>query len=119
MRQRQKEFFPVVGNNILYFFSFASAFFAPFISLSIFYVPFVILLMCIFGGIGNFGVVLSRDYAALATYILMSWAANHLPLLSLEIFKQAIESANDSADYRRRELKYWSKLAKKRNLKRL
>ena len=79
MRQRQKQAFPVVGNTILYFFSFESAFFAPLISLSAFYVPFVILLMCIFGGIGNFGVVLSRDYAALATCTLMSWAAAHLP----------------------------------------
>jgi tetratricopeptide (TPR) repeat protein len=78
-RQRQKQSFPFVGNNILYFFSFESAFFVPLISLSIFYVPTVILLMCIFAGIGNFGVVLSRDYAALATCSLMSWAAAHLP----------------------------------------
>lgn len=76
---RQPQPFPVIGKNILHFFSFESAFFTPLISLSIFYVPAVILLMCIFGGIGNFGVVLSRDYAALATCSLIGWAAAHLP----------------------------------------
>jgi tetratricopeptide (TPR) repeat protein len=32
---------------------------------------------------------------------------------SREMFEQAIESARMSPDYRRRELRYWSKLAEK------
>jgi len=30
-----------------------------------------------------------------------------------EMFEQAVESANTSPDYRRRQLKYWSKMAQK------
>lgn len=71
--------FPIAGKYWLYFFSFEGNFFTPLISLSIFYVPAVILLMCIFGGIGSFSVILQRSYGELATCSLMSWAAAHLP----------------------------------------
>lgn len=71
---------PVVGDYFFRFFSFdPGTFFIPLVSISIFYVPAVILLLCFIGGIGNFGVVLRRDYAALASCTLMSWAAAHLP----------------------------------------
>ncbi len=70
---------PLVGDSFFTFFSFSSSFFTPLISLSIFYVPAAILLMSIFGGIGNFGVILRRDYSALAACTLMAWTAAHLP----------------------------------------
>jgi tetratricopeptide (TPR) repeat protein len=76
----EREKLPVVGDNFFRFFSFEpGGFFKPVLSLSIFYVPAAILLLCVFGNIGNFGVVLQRDYAALATCSLMAWAAAHLP----------------------------------------
>ena len=64
---------PIVGKYALYFFSFRENFFTPLISLTFFYVPFLILLMCIFGGGGSFTVVLQRSYGELATCALMSW----------------------------------------------
>jgi tetratricopeptide (TPR) repeat protein len=71
---------PLVGDTFFKFFSFEPAgFFRPLVSVSLFYVPAVILLMCIFGRLGNFGVILQRDYGALATCSLMAWAAAHLP----------------------------------------
>jgi Flp pilus assembly protein TadD len=76
---------PLVGDSFFTFFSFSSNFFTPLISLSIFYVPAAILLMCIFGGTGNFGVVLRRDYSALATCALMAWTAAHLPFAILGV----------------------------------
>jgi Tetratricopeptide repeat len=78
MNERQKV--PIVGDYFHKFFSFEpGAFFQILLSLTIFYVPAAILLMCIFGGIGNFGVVLQRDYGALSICSLMAWAAAHLP----------------------------------------
>ncbi len=71
--------FPIVGKYALYFVSFEENFFTPLISLSVFYVPALVLLMCIFGGAGNFSVVLQRSYGELATCVLMAWAAAHLP----------------------------------------
>lgn len=71
---------PIFGDYFYKFFTFEpGAFFQPLLSLSIFYLPAAILLMCIFGGIGNFGVVLQRDYGGLAICALMAWAAAHLP----------------------------------------
>lgn len=71
---------PLVGDRFFTFFSFDANFFTPLIALSVFYVPAVILLMSVFGGTGNFGVVLRRDYSALATCTLLGWTAAHLPL---------------------------------------
>ena len=48
---------PLVGDLFFRFFSFdPTGFLRPVLSLSVFYVPFVILLMSMFGGAGNFGV---------------------------------------------------------------
>jgi hypothetical protein len=70
---------PVIGDYFFKFFAFEpTRFFIPLLSISVFYVPVVILLLCFIGGIGYFSVVLRRDYAALATCTLMSWAAAHL-----------------------------------------
>ncbi len=71
---------PVIGDTFFKFFSFEpNRFYQPLLSLSIFYVPFVILLMCIFGQMGSFGVILQRSYGELATCSLTAWAAAHLP----------------------------------------
>lgn len=44
-----------------------------------FYVPAVILLVSLFGGIASFGLLLRRDYAVMATCTLLAWSAAHLP----------------------------------------
>lgn len=78
---------PVVGDAFFRFFSFAPQnFYQPLLSLSIFYVPFAILLMSLLGGIGGFGVVLQRSYSELATCSLTAWAAAHLPFAVAGIF---------------------------------
>jgi tetratricopeptide (TPR) repeat protein len=78
LNERQKV--PVVGDNFFRFFTFEpGAFFQPVLTISCFYVPATILLLCIFGNTGNFGIILRRDYAALATCSMMAWAAAHLP----------------------------------------
>ena len=71
--------FPIAGKYASYFVSFEENFFTPVISLSVFYVPALILLISIFGGAGNFGVILQRSYGELATCSLMAWTAAHLP----------------------------------------
>ena len=71
---------PVVGDRLLQFFTFEpTRFYQPLLLLSIFYVPATILLMSLFGGVGNFGIILRRDYGALAVCTLSAWAAAHLP----------------------------------------
>ncbi len=72
---------PLVGDTFFRFFSFTAPerFYQPLLSLSVFYVPLAILLICLFGGAGGFGVTLQRSYGELATCSLMAWAAAHLP----------------------------------------
>lgn len=78
---------PIVGDYFFKFFSFApGGFYQPLLSLSIFYVPFVILLMSIFGAAGSFGTVFQRSYGELATCSLLAWAAAHLPFAVAGIF---------------------------------
>lgn len=73
---------PIVGDTFFSFFTFSpTAFYQPFLSITLFYVPLVILLVCLVGGIGNFGVVLRREYTALATCVLMAWAAGNFPFV--------------------------------------
>ena len=92
MAERQK--IPVVGDTFFDFFSFDSAApYRPLLTISIFYVPAVILLMSLFGGVGRFGVVLQRDYGTLAVCTLMGWAAGHLPFT---IIGALLQSANVS-----------------------
>jgi hypothetical protein len=75
-----REKVPGVGDTFFKFFSFEPfSFWQPLLAISIFYVPVLVLLLSIFGAVGNFGLALRRDYAALATCILMAWAAGHLP----------------------------------------
>jgi hypothetical protein len=78
MKERQK--IPVVGDAFFRFFSFEpERFYQPLLTISVFYVPAAILLMCFLGGVGGFGVVLQRSYGELATCTLMAWTAAHLP----------------------------------------
>ena len=85
MNERHK--IPILGDHFFKFFSFSpTGFFQPLLSLSIFYVPFAILLICLFGGAGNFGAVLQRSYGELATCSLMAYAGAHLPFAIAGIF---------------------------------
>ncbi|HTK38643.1 MAG TPA: tetratricopeptide repeat protein, partial [Pyrinomonadaceae bacterium] len=78
LAERQK--IPVIGDRFFDFFSFdPAAPYRPVLTISIFYVPTVILLMSLFGGVGRFGVALQRDYGTLAVCTLTAWAAAHLP----------------------------------------
>ena len=78
MASRQQ--IPLLGDRFFRFFSFEpEKFYQPLLSISVFYVPFTILLMSLLGGAGGFGVVLSRSYGELATCTLTAWAAAHLP----------------------------------------
>jgi len=71
---------PFVGDRFFQYFSFDPAkFYNPLILLSVFYVPAVLLLLSLLGGIGSFGLVLRRDYGTLAVCTLSAWAAAHLP----------------------------------------
>lgn len=71
---------PVLGDRFFYLFDVEpSKFYEPLFLLSIFYIPAAILLMSVFGSVGSFGLVLRRDYGALAVCTLFAWAAAHLP----------------------------------------
>jgi Tfp pilus assembly protein PilF len=78
LNQRAK--IPVIGDRIMSQFSVdPTKFYEPVILLSLFYIPVAILLISIFGGVGNFGIVLRRDYGALSICTLSAWAMAHLP----------------------------------------
>ncbi|HQU91602.1 MAG TPA: hypothetical protein PLK77_04855 [Pyrinomonadaceae bacterium] len=77
---RNKRTVPVVGDRFFSFFSFdPTAFYRPVLSISLFYVPAVILFVSLFGGFASFGLLLRRDYAVIATCTLLAWSAAHLP----------------------------------------
>lgn len=91
MASRKK--LPVFGDTFFKFFSFEpTAFYEPLLGISTFYVPILVLLISIFSAIGSFGLVLRRDYGALATCSLMAWAAAHLPfaLAGAALFTSAV-----------------------------
>jgi Tfp pilus assembly protein PilF len=78
LEERQKV--PLIGDNLFYFFSFEpSGFFRPIISMVVFYLPLTIFLITLFGHLGNFGVVLQKDYGTLSVCALTAWTAAHLP----------------------------------------
>ena len=81
---------PLVGDRLLQFFTFEpTRFYQPLLLLSIFYVPAAILLMSLFGGVGNFWIILRRDYGALAICTLSAWAAAHLPFAVIGVVLSA------------------------------
>ncbi|HEV8592801.1 MAG TPA: tetratricopeptide repeat protein [Pyrinomonadaceae bacterium] len=87
---------PFIGDRFFSFFSFnPTAFYQPILAISVFYVPLLVLLMSIFGGLGSFGLLLRRDYGTLATCTLMGWAAAHLPfaIAGIVLYSQAVNPA--------------------------
>lgn len=71
---------PFVGDRFFKFFSFEpTKFIHPILTISIFYVPLLMLLMSFFEKRKSFGAILQSDYGALATCTLMAWASAHLP----------------------------------------
>ncbi len=71
---------PLIGDSFFRFFSFEpNKFFQPLLTLSVFYIPAAIILLCFFGGAGSVGLVFRRDYGTLAVCTLSAWAAAHLP----------------------------------------
>lgn len=87
---------PFIGDRFFSFFSFnPTAFYQPVLAVSVFYVPLLVLLMSIFGGLGSFGLLLRRDYGTLATCTLMGWAAAHLPfaIAGIVLYSQAVNPA--------------------------
>ncbi len=90
----ERQTIPIAGDRFFKFFSFEPArFYQPLLLLSIFYIPASILLMCLFGGIGSFGLVLRRDYGTLAVCTLSAWAAAHLPfaVAGLLLYSQNVD----------------------------
>jgi len=89
-----RQVIPVLGDRFFQFFYFEPGkFYQPLLLLSVFYVPAAILLMCLIGGVGSFGLVLRRDYGTLAACTLNSWAAAHLPfaIAGAFLFSQAVD----------------------------
>lgn len=77
---RERRQLPLVGDYGLWLFSFDSRnFLGSLFALMIFYVPTTILLLSLFEPIGNFGVLLRRDYGTLLACTLTAWATAHLP----------------------------------------
>ncbi len=71
---------PGIGDKLFWFFSFEpKGFYRPLILLAVFYVPLTILLITLFGNLGNFGIIFQRDYGTLSTCAFMAWTAAHLP----------------------------------------
>ncbi len=87
--------FPVVGKSIRWFYSFNSSFFSPLINLSLFYIPATIVILTLFGSLGNAGVVLRRDYGVFATCAFMAWCAAHLPfaIAAVLLYSQPIAAS--------------------------
>ncbi|HLA96532.1 MAG TPA: hypothetical protein VK612_12490, partial [Pyrinomonadaceae bacterium] len=91
MKIRQQP--PLIGDLFFRFFTFApTTFYQPLLSISLFYVPFLIFLLSVFGGVGRFGPVLQRDYGTLSVCSLMAWAAAHIPfaLVGMLLYSQAV-----------------------------
>ncbi|HEY2867103.1 MAG TPA: tetratricopeptide repeat protein [Pyrinomonadaceae bacterium] len=85
---------PIVGERFFQLFSVEpTKFYQPVLLLSLFYVPAAILLMSVFGGVGNFGIILRRDYGALAVCTLFAWVAANLPfaLAGLALYTLALQ----------------------------
>ena len=90
----KRQTIPIAGDRFFESFYFDPAkFYQPLLLLSVFYVPAAILLMCLIGGVGSFGLVLRRDYGTLAACTLNSWAAAHLPfaIAGALLYSQAVD----------------------------
>jgi tetratricopeptide (TPR) repeat protein len=94
--KRERRPLPVVGKNALYFVAFDSNFFTPLISLSVFYVPLLIILTVLLGGLGRIGLIFQRDYGTLSTCAMLAWTAAHLPFAVVGVLLYS-QSAIDGA----------------------
>lgn len=77
--QLRRRPFPLIGRNVLYFFSFESFFIAPLIALSLFFVPFMLIVARLLGAANYAGTNMRNNYMPLATCTIMAWVAAHLP----------------------------------------
>lgn len=75
---------PLVGDWGWWFVSFSMMnVLSTLVGLALFYVPGATLLLVLIDYLGSFSVVLRRDYGALLSCTLLSWAAAHLPFALL------------------------------------
>lgn len=76
---RPKPQFPAAGRSILFFVSFDAFSIGPLISLSLFFIPALLILARIFGAAGYTGTNMRNNYMPLAACTMMAWTAAHLP----------------------------------------
>lgn len=85
LAERQRP--PFVGDRLFWFFSFdPRGFYIPLVAIALFYIPSTILLVNLFGRLGHFSVVFSRDYGTLSVCAMTAWSAAHLPFVIAGIF---------------------------------
>ncbi|HEX3100267.1 MAG TPA: tetratricopeptide repeat protein, partial [Pyrinomonadaceae bacterium] len=77
--QLRRRPFPLIGRNVLYFFSFESIFISALISLSLFFVPALLILTRLSGAAAYTSTNMRSNYMPLATCTTMAWVAAHLP----------------------------------------
>ncbi len=76
---RLKPQFPAAGRSILFFVSFDTLSIGPLVSLSLFFIPALLILARIFGAAGYTGTNMRNNYMPLAACTMMAWTAAHLP----------------------------------------
>lgn len=75
---------PAIGEKFFSYNTFApTAVVRPLVTVSIFYLPLLVFLVCLSTKVGDYGDVIARDYGTLATCSLMAWSAAHLPFAIL------------------------------------
>ena len=78
-KQARLKPFPLIGRNILYFFSFEAFFISPLISLLLFFVPALLILARLSGAAGFAGTNARNNYMPLSACVMMAWTTAHLP----------------------------------------
>ena len=75
---------PLIGEKFFSYNTFApSAMIRPLVTVSIFYLPLLVFLVCLLTKVGNYGDVIARDYGTLATCALAAWSTSHLPFAAV------------------------------------
>ncbi len=77
--QMRRRPFPLIGRNVLYFFSFESNFISPLIVLLLFFVPGLLLATRLLGATAYTNTNLRNDYMPLTACTTTAWVAGHLP----------------------------------------
>ena len=75
----RKKPFPVIGHSILYLFSFEEFFISTLVSLSLFFVPALLILARILDAAGYAGTNARNNFLPLVTCTMMAWVAAHAP----------------------------------------